>query len=438
MIGKIKNTINKYDMLSASSDVTVALSGGADSVCLLYALYELRDEFGLTISAFHLNHCLRGAESDRDEGFVKELCQKLGIPLAVERRDIKAEAERRGESIELCARNIRYELYKKHANGLVAVAHTESDNLETVIYNMTRGSGIKGLGGIPPVRDIFIRPLIECTRREVEEYLRGKDICFVTDSSNLSDDYSRNYIRHNIVPALKRINPSAEQTVGANSEALREDADFLSGMATKIYSIIAKEDRLDAAMLKEQHPAIAKRILSMLYFEQSGKNADNLHINRMYEVLRDGGKASLPCGFSAESDGKRFRIYREGGKAEFRYETELVYEKAQKSYNVYNLLLKNRVDCDKIKGKLTVRIRNEGDSIRLAGRNCTKSLKKLFNELKIPTEEREALPVAADDEGVVWIHSVGVAERVKIDANTENIVCFNVNKSLFSGEVKND
>ncbi len=438
MIEKIKNTISKFDMLSASSNVTVALSGGADSVCLLYVLCELRDELGLTLSAFHLNHCLRGEESDRDENFVKELCKKLAIPLVIERRDIKAEAERRSESIELCARNVRYELYKKHANGLVAVAHTESDNLETVVYNLTRGSGIKGLGGIGPVRDIFIRPLIECTRDEVENYLKEKNIGFVTDSSNLTDDYSRNYIRHNIVPALKSINPSVEQTVGANSQSLREDADFLGGMATKIYSIIAKDDRLDAAMLSEQHPAIAKRVLSMLYFEQSGKNVDNLHINRMYEVLKNGGKASLPQGLYAECNGKLFKLCREGETPAFSYETELVWESAEKNSNVYNLLLKNKIDCDKIKGKLTVRTRNEGDSIELAGRNCTKSLKKLFNELKIPTEERDILPIAADDEGVVWIYSVGVAERVKIDRNTKNTVTFIVNKSLFSGEVKND
>ncbi len=438
MVNKIKNTINKYGMLSASSDVTVALSGGADSVCLLYVLYELKDEFGLTLSAFHLNHCLRGEESDRDENFVTELCKKLDIPLTVERCDIKAQAESKGESIELCARNVRYELYKKHAGGLVAVAHTESDNLETVVYNMTRGSATKGLSGIPPVRDIFIRPLIECTRYEIEHYLKEKNIDFVTDSSNLSDDYSRNYIRHNIIPALKSINPSVEQTVSANSEVLREDADFLSGMATKIYSIIAKDDRIDATMLKEQHPSIAKRVLAMLFYEQSGNNADNLHINRMYEILQKGGKASLPCGLWAECDGKLFKICRDGEKATFSYKTELVYEKNEKKSNVYNLLLKNRIDCDKIKGKLTVRTRNEGDSIRLCGRNCTKSLKKLFNELKIPTEERDILPIAADDEGVVWIYSVGVAERVKIDANTQNTVAFNVNKSLFLGEVKYD
>lgn len=429
MIDKIRNTIDKYDMLSASRDVTVALSGGADSVCLLYALCALREELGLTLSAFHLNHCLRGAESDRDEEFVRRLCATLGIPLTVERADIKAEAKRRGESIELCARNVRYELYKKHSNGIVAVAHTQSDNLETVLYNLVRGSGIKGIGGIPPVRDIFIRPLIDCTRAEVEIFLAQQNIGFVTDSSNLSDDYSRNFIRHNIVPSLKKLNPSVEQTVGTNSESLREDADFINSMATKIYCIIAKDDRLDAELLREQHPAVIKRVLAMLFFENSGTNADSLHINRMFGILMSGGKVSLPKGIAAECDGKQFRLFKEGEQPRAsNYVTETVYDKICQDKNVYNLLLKNTIDCDKIKGKLTVRTRLEGDSIRLSGRNCTKSLKKLFNELKIPTHDRDALPVAADDEGVVWIYSVGVAERVAPDRDTVNIVNFKVSK----------
>lgn len=425
MVQKVKATILKYGMLSHSSDVTVALSGGADSVCLLYALYNLREELGISLSAFHLNHCLRGEESDRDESFVRGLCERLRVPLVVERIDISAEAQKRGESIELCARNIRYELYEKYASGVVAVAHTESDNLETVVYNLARGSAIKGLGGIPPVRGKIIRPLIECTRDEVEAWLQKEKFPFVTDSSNLTDDYTRNYIRHNIVPKLKSLNASVEQTVSANCESIREDADFLVGMATKIYCIIAKENSLDAELLSEQHPAVAKRVLAMLFKEVSGQSADNLHTGRMYDALLFGRKVSLPQGFYAERVGKDFVIAKEGETpTQSVYETEIVYNNG----NVYNLLLKNTIDCDRIEGSLVVRTRNEGDSITLAGRKCTKTLKKLFNELKIPHCDRDSLPVAADDKGVVWIHSVGVAERVAVGKDTEKTLSFNVKK----------
>ncbi len=420
---KVKRTLIKYKMLTDQESVTVALSGGADSVALLHILYSIKDELGIEVRAAHLNHNLRGEESKRDELFVRELCEKLSVPLAVGSVDVKAEAKK-GESIELAARNIRYEFLKKNSKGAVATAHTASDNLETVIFNTARGSGIKGMSGIPPVRDFYIRPLIECTREEVEAYLSENGLEFVSDSSNLSDDYSRNFIRHNIVPAMKELNPSVEHTVAANSENVREDADFIDGMATKIYAIISKENSLDAELLSEQHPAIAKRVLSMLFFENIGKKPDSFHINGMFGIL-GGGRIGLPKHFSAECDKKTFKISKnQADEPAVHYETELRFD------NVYNLLLKNTVDCDKIKGHLTVRTRQEGDNIRLAQRGCTKSLKKLMNELKLPLAERDILPVAVDDEGVVWIYSVGVAERVLPDENTKKTVTFNVKKSI--------
>lgn len=429
MIEKVRKILLKYQVAQETDEICVALSGGADSVCLTYILNDLKDEFGFKLSAFHLNHMLRGDEADRDEMFVKALCEKLQIPLVTERVDIKAEAEKSKESIELCARNIRYQLLQKHAKGMVALAHTASDNLETVIYNLARGSGIKGLGGIPPKRDIFIRPLINCTRQEIEEYLAERNIKYVTDSTNLSDDYTRNYIRHNIVPEVLKLNASAEMTVAANSENLREDADFIHGMATKIYSIIAKEDRLDAELLLEQHPSIIKRVLAMLYFENSGCNVDNLHIGRMFEALTERKKVSLPKNLFAECDGKVFRIAKECEDSESPvFETEIIYGNSKTDGNVYNLLLKSTIDCDRIKGKLTVRTRKDGDSICLAGRGCTKTLKKLFNELAIPNEQRASLPIAEDDNGIVWIYSVGVADRVKVDKNTKKTITFNVKK----------
>ncbi len=425
---QIKNTLNKYKMIT-NNNICVALSGGADSVCLLHILKSLEDELNIKLSAFHLNHMLRGEEADRDEAFVRELCEKLSVPLTVEHADINSVARQRGQSIELAARNVRYELLKKHSNGQVAVAHTASDNLETVIYNLARGSGIKGLCGIPPVRDIYIRPLIECTRAEVLDYLDKNRIPFVTDSTNLTDDYTRNFIRHHIVPDVLRLNSSAEKTVLENCKNLREDSDFLNGMALKIYSIIAREESLDAAILAEQSPAVAKRVLALFFKEKTGINPDNLHTNRMYEALLCGKKVSLPMGYYAKRDKERYIITREGLPKKTHYDTEISYKTRNFHDNVYNLLLKNTIDCDKIVGKLTLRTRAEGDRIALAGRGCTKSLKKLMNEHKIDESKRDTLPVAADDEGVVWVYSVGVAERVKVDRNTKNTAVFNVTEN---------
>ncbi len=422
---KVKNTLKSYHMLRDASEVSVALSGGADSVCLLHILWGLQDELNIKLSALHFNHKLRGEESERDEAFVRELCHYYSIPLTVGSADIRSEADRSGESIELAARNIRYSFFKANAKGLVATAHTASDNLETVIYNITRGSGTRGVSGIPAIRDIYIRPLIDCTRAEVEEYIEKNGLSYVTDSSNLTDEYSRNFIRHNIIPKLKELNPAVEHTVAASREGIREDADFIDFMAQKIYAIISKGETLDAELLSEQHPAVAKRVLAMLYRENIGNAPDAFHIKAMYEVLISGGKQSLPGGFSAERDKNIFRIVQnEDKKPATEYKTEIEYG------NVNNLFLKNSIDRDKIRGQLVLRTRAEGDSIRLCGRGCTKSLKKLFNELKIPNDERDILPIAADDEGVLWIYSVGVAERVAPDAGSENILTFKVEKSI--------
>lgn len=441
MLHKIRSAAEKYRLFEDVRDVTVALSGGADSVALLYGLLELQDEYGFSLSALHINHLLRGEESDRDEGFVRDLCESLGVPLTVERVNVKELAEKRRQSIELAARNVRYEFFAKYNKGVTATAHTASDSLETLLFNLSRGSGLRGLCGIPPKRDYYIRPLILCTREEIETYLADKGAAFVTDRTNLTDDYARNRLRHHAVPALQTVNPSVEQTASAMCDSLREDADFLDGMAAKIYCLCEKSSGLDAELLCVQHPAVIKRVLMRFLLEQTGLAPDHLHIEEMFKVLHSGGRTSLPGGYQAIRSGNLFLIETVKKQTSAVYSTSVFYESAEKNHNVHNLLFKNEIDCDKIRGTLTVRTRLAGDFIRLAGRNCTKSLKKLFSELKIPPCERDTLPVAADDEGVVWICGVGVSERVAVSADTRRIAriaCEKINKSSISGDVKHD
>ena len=200
MLKKVLAAIEDYGMLGKGSTVTVALSGGADSVALLYCLLELKEQFSLNIRAAHLNHNLRGDESLRDANFVADLCKKLNVDLSLKSADVSSVAKETGESIELAARRVRYDFLNEVSGGIIATAHTASDSFETMLFNLSRGTAIKGLSGIPPKRDNLIRPLIYCTRADVEEYCKQNNISFVTDSSNLSDDYTRNKIRHNVVP----------------------------------------------------------------------------------------------------------------------------------------------------------------------------------------------------------------------------------------------
>ncbi len=431
MLKKVLKAIEKYEMLSFSKEVTVALSGGADSVCLLYALLNLKEKLGITVAAAHLNHCLRGEESERDEAFVRTLCENLSVPLTVAIADIKAEAQKTGESIELAARRIRYEFLEKAANGgIIATAHTASDSLETVLFNLTRGTAIKGLMGIPAVRYPFIRPLIFVTRREVEEYCKENGICFVTDSSNLTDDYTRNKLRHNVVPTLKSINPSLENTVLRTAEILSEDNDFLEKAAENAFSLAKMGENLSAEKLMEMHIAIRKRVIK-LFLEEKGIEAFSVNINEVLSILPL-GKIMLPSGIILESKNGILSVCADIKTAE--YITEcfvLEREEFEKQKNVNSLLLKNALDYDKIVGKPILRKKTAGDKIRISGRGVTKTLKKLCTEEKVAIEKRDNLPVIADEEGVIWAHGFGVSERVAITNLTKKFL-------IVKSEIKTD
>ena len=224
MVNKIKETIARYDMLKKDDTVIVAVSGGADSIALLHALCSLRQELGISVFACHVNHNLRGEESKRDEQFVRDFCSSMRIPNTFYSINIKADKH---ESVEERARKMRYECFEKLCTELpspkLATAHTASDNAETVFINVLRGTGTKGLGGIPPIRGNIIRPLIRCTREEIEKYCKENELEFVTDSTNLSDDYTRNKLRHRLIPLLQEFNPSLFEAVSRMTSAVYDD-----------------------------------------------------------------------------------------------------------------------------------------------------------------------------------------------------------------------
>ncbi|MBQ0083706.1 MAG: tRNA lysidine(34) synthetase TilS [Clostridiales bacterium] len=414
-------------MFDNTKDVTVALSGGADSVCLLYCLLELKDKLGLNIKAAHLNHKLRGEESDRDENFVKSLCRKLGVELTVENADINKICEQTGDSTELAARKVRYEFLSRVSSGVVATAHNADDNIETVLLNLTRGTRLSGLCGIPPVRDNFVRPLIFCTRQEIEAYCKEHNIDFVTDSTNLTDDYTRNKLRHRVVPELKMLNNNIEQAISRTVRQLREDYDYLSLAAQNALESCKTENGLDTAALLSYHKSIATRVLKAFYEEKFEGELENSHIEALFTILLNGGAVILPKNVKAQIKNGVFSLQKNAENPSLYFKTNILKEKKD---NVHNLLLKNAIDCDKIVGELKVRSRCTGDKMRPAGRGVTKTLKQLFTELKIPLEERENLPVVQDEKGVVWVYGIGADERVKIENQTENCLIFEVKKYL--------
>ena len=424
MLKKVLAAIEDYGMLERGSTVTVALSGGADSVALLYCLLELKEQFSLNIRAAHLNHNLRGDESLRDANFVADLCKKLNVDLSLKSADIACEADKTGESIELAARRVRYDFLNEVSGGIIATAHTASDLFETMLFNLSRGTAVKGLSGIPPKRDNLIRPLIYCTRADVEEYCKQNNISFVTDSSNLSDDYTRNKIRHNVVPVLREINPAADIAALRTAKTLREDSEFLELTAQSAFEKCVNDKRIDLNVLSNYHPAIAKRVIKQFYEGLFSAALDNTAIETLYKFCCSGtGQIVLPQCITLRVKNGFLEILTDN-------ECNVTYEvKLEKQEKINNLLLKNAFDYDKIVGDAIVRTRCEGDKIRLANRGITKSLKKIFCEEKVPNELRERLPVIADDKGIIWVYGVGISERVKVDDNTKNVVVVNVREN---------
>lgn len=431
VIDNIKLAAERFDMFGGKSNtetVVSALSGGADSVCLTLALKELSAEYGFTLKAVHVNHLLRGAESDRDEQFCRDLCEREGIPLTVFRADAAAFAKEQKMSLESGARKLRYGFFSKvcGSNTRIATAHTLSDNAETVIFNLCRGTGLKGLCGIPPVRDNMIRPLIYCKREEILSFLSEKEQDFVTDSTNLSDDYSRNKLRHNVIPVLEELNSGFFESVKRLTESLSEDERFLSELADEHY-----DDDLRAVDVSVRRRVI-KRRLCEAGIEPSGEKI--LAVEKC--ALKGNGKTVLSGELYAVAKNGRIRtetIPRERivfpetkikmGENPFLCDKTVIIsvnngENVAHATFVNDLLTKYVLDCDKIQGELVLRNRRDGDGFIRSGRSFTSSLKKLMNE-SVPVGERDKIAILTDEKGIIWAEGFGIAERVKPDAFTK-------------------
>lgn len=302
---KVRSAISGCDMLvePGGGRVCVALSGGADSVSLLIVLNELREELGAELFACHLNHGLRGEESDRDERFCRGLCEKLGIPLYTRKISV-SELAKKHESIEQAARRERYAFFEEALShfgaNTLATAHNANDNAETVLLNMSRGTGLKGLCGIPPVRSFaagkyrVIRPLINCLRAEIEAFLRERGQDCVTDATNLSEDYTRNRIRRRIIPELAEINPSVIAVIGRMTGNLRADSDFLDSLAEKALAAAREGRGWNAAKLSALPDPIKARAIRRILIT-GGIEPSALRIETAAGLLEKRSARYNPC-----------------------------------------------------------------------------------------------------------------------------------------------
>ncbi|MBQ8000243.1 MAG: tRNA lysidine(34) synthetase TilS [Ruminococcus sp.] len=434
MVDKVLHTLCSRCQVQRGDTIIVALSGGADSVSLLYALLLLRQELDLTLMAAHVNHNLRGEESYRDQSFVRALCDKWGIELFVCNADVSAMSKEQHKSVELCGREVRYSFFSELAdmhNAKIATAHTLSDAQETMFYNIARGTTLHGLCSIPYKRDYIIRPLLDVTREEVEGFCCDNNLEFVQDSTNFQEDVcKRNKIRLSVLPPLKSLNQGFHRNFHNLRADLLQVDDFLSQTARSAEENSRCQFGYNAEVLSGYHPAVLNYAIAMLIAE-SGAKAEYDHIMMCTDILHSGGAVALIGGYTAVCTQGIFRIVTPSdtedftevplrcGLSFFHRDNEYSVEEINKQEIINKKLASCCIGCDKIGDDTVIRTRRRGDTFSLIGRGITKPLRKLQNELKIPAERRKDTLVIATGSTVLWAEDIGVSAQGAIDKNSD-------------------
>lgn len=401
MQNKVLSALRRCRMVFSGDTVICAVSGGADSMALLWCMWMLRQKLGITVEAAHFNHHLRAAESDRDEQFVRDFCAFHDIPLHVG----EAHVVPGKKGLEAAARDARYS-FLRSLNGTIATAHTADDNAETVLLHLIRGTSLRGLGGIAPKSPGLIRPMLDVTRVEVEAYLAEHWIGHVEDSSNHTDLFLRNRLRRNVLPLLKQENPSLSGNLSAMAQRLRQDEQTLSALADSL-------DCTDVASLRKAEPALRRRAVERLLTAGGLAEPNASHIAQAESLIF----AESPSAFAVFPVGVTLR--REYGKLLIQKETPAL-EPVTLSVGEWAILstgvevhiapAEKPVDTPDsftvaASGPITIRPRQPGDAITRPG--GTKTLKKRFIDQKIPAPERLRIPVAADEQGVLGVQGIG-------------------------------
>lgn len=430
MICKVRKTIEKYDLLRGAKSLAIGVSGGADSMCLLEILSKLKQEYDIIIKVVHVNHNIRGEEALRDQRTVEDFCRKLGVECLVHSIDIPLLAKQKGIGEEECGRIKRYECYEEAYCDVVATAHTLSDSIETMMFNLIRGTGVKGLCGIPARRDNIIRPLIECTRSEIEEYCRVNDIPYVTDSTNLTDDYTRNYIRHNIVAKFSEVNQSFENAIASAMETLRLENDAIERAKNTVLRLAETPEGYKTSAMVFIDNAIRRRVIADILGIYMKKDVEKRHIDLVDVIVTKGeGKVQIAKDlYVVVSDGilslNSLKVSAPEWNAEFKdgkFVTPVgnFYLKEVPTDAYKNI---NAIDVSKIEGSLHMSSRRQSDRFYNHIRGNTKTLKKLFNEMKIPAEDRNNIPILRDDKNLIWIEGIGTDGKYIPDINSTDIL----------------
>ena len=415
--------IRENELLRSGERVVCAVSGGADSMALLWTLHCLRDELGIAVEAAHFHHGLRGADADADEAFVRDFCSRHAIGFTAGRGDVAACAEKTGRSLEQAARALRYEFLQRVAGkDKLATAHTADDNLETLLIHLTRGTSPRGLGGIPVRRGQIIRPLLFATRSQVEAFLRREGVAHREDATNREDFCLRNRLRHHVVPLLRRENPAISRQTLALSRVLRDEDAYLSELAGQALDAAANGSGYDCRALRQLPPVLQRRALFALLQRAGVSEPASAHLRAVQALLASASPSArivLPGGAVLRRVYDRLEIGPEP-RVEFTPQPLAVpgttaipalgleiscavvknFENSENSPTTFFLSCA-MIHC----AELIVRPREPGDRICLPG--GSRSVKRLMIDRKIPAAQRGCIPVLADGRGVIAVAGIG-------------------------------
>ena len=444
---KVREYILDHDMIRKGEHVCAAVSGGADSMCLLFLLYDLRDSMGFSLSAVHVEHGIRGQASVDDMDYVAGECKRLDIPVTLARVDAVKKASISGATLEEAARNERYRVFDGVAADKIALAHHMDDQAETFLFNAARGTGLKGLRGIMPVRDRYIRPLLNATRKETEDYCGEHGIRYRHDDTNDDTCLSRNHIRHEVIPELIKINDRAVFHISDTAEELQDVEACISHMTEKAFSECVRQPEdgrleIDIDLFEKLDDVIAARVLKLALVMLSGRAKDisRRHINSLIRLSKgqSGHHADLIYGIKAYKEFRKLVIRGTGryelpsGDHEEHKPSRLYFEiidvsdsdrrsfidksKEAESYTKF-------IDYATIKDASLIELRHRlpGDYISIKG--GTKKLKDLLIEERIPKDKRDSLLFAAEGREIIWIPYTGrIGERFMITDDTVKIL----------------
>ncbi len=453
VLAQVRKTLEQFHMIEQGEKIVVGVSGGADSMCLLAVLQELAPEWDLQLHVVHVNHLLR-EEAAEEERYVREYCNKQGIPCTVFHKDIKEYAEEAGCSIEEAGRDYRYECFelacRQEKCQKIAVAHHQKDRVETLLFHMLRGTGMRGLGSIPAVRGKIIRPLLYVDRAEIEHFLQEHGIGYVTDASNATDDYSRNLIRNRILPQIQDVNAQAIPHMAAVADLAQEYWQYVEGQA-QIWEkewVKIRKDRvlIDSGAMKSQPELLQRHVIYRLLTQLAGSAKDirQIHVEQIRSLLDKpvGKQIHLPYGLmgcsryesiciqktdSVQTDRARDMepvmiqvpgIVRLNGIGEIACSLRKIEQIPEISKKVYTKMF----DYDKINDTLCVRNPRAGDYFIMNVQGERKKLSRYFVDHKIAQEERQRMLVLAEGDRIDWIIGQRIGEDVKITETTKTVL----------------